>query len=164
MNKLIETTQKKDDFDQEIELYQNIEDNVESINKKYSSTRSQLCKPKIFDITEKSYDFNKIIKTESAKATDLRLGYMKEIDAILGCFFSGTNSNDKNFKDVMDNDITNTIQYYGEPKIHLGRISLYNNENVDKNLKDKDVKENVKIVPLYLTEKSMKYMGKCFGK
>lgn len=169
MNKLIESTQKKDDFEQEVELYQNIEDNVESINKKYSNTRSQLCKPKIYDLTDKSYDFNKITKTEELKTTDLRLGYMKEIDSILGCFFSGdTNSTEKNFKDVMDNDITNTIQYYGEPKIHLGRISFYNNnENKDKSLKDNKEylnSSNTKIIPLYLSEKSMKMMGNCFGK
>jgi hypothetical protein len=175
MNKLIQTTQKKDDFDQEIELYQSIEENVVSINKKYSSTRAQLCKPKIFDLTDKSYDYNKIIKTENLKNIDLRMGYMKEIDSILGCFFSSnTNSSDNYFKDVLDNDITKYIQYYGEPKIHLGRISLLdNNEKFLKNVKDlnennskekdKD-KEKVKVIPLYLSEKSMKYMGKCFGK
>jgi hypothetical protein len=99
------------------------------------------------------------------------MGYLKEIDSIMGCFFSGnTNSNDNHFKDVVDNDINRYIQYYGEPKIHLGRISLYNNnENSLKNVKDmnensfKD-KEKVKVIPLYLSEKSMKYMGRCFGK
>lgn len=173
INRLIDKTQKKDDFEQELEVYDKIESKVENITKKYHSTRAELCKPKIYDITDKSYNYNQTIKTEMNKATDLRLGYLKDIDTILSSFFSES-TNEKCFKDSLDSDINKTIQYFGEPKLLVGKISIKNknnnskvNEMKEKSLKDLDKSviqfESVKnIVPLYLSEKALKILNKSF--
>ena len=166
MNKLIEKTQKKEDFEQEVELYEKIEERVDSIAKKYSSTRAELCKPKIYDISNKIYDYNRIMRTEYNKTTELRLGYLKDIDNVLSNFFQDGFS-ENSFKDAIDNDIAKTIQYFGETKLIVGKISLRNkNENSEKMLNEsKDsnkAKVALQVLPLYLSEKALKLLNKSF--
>lgn len=165
MNKLIEKTQKKEDFEQEVELYEKIEDRVDSIAKKYSSTRAELCKPKIYDVTDKAYDYNQIVKTEYNRTTDLRLGYLKDIDNVLSNFFQDGISENA-FKDALDNDIAKTIQYFGESKLLVGKISVRGgNEDKDKVREDANKKEQkvpTQVLPLYLSEKALKFLNKSF--
>jgi len=165
VNKLIEKTQKKEDFEEEVELYEKIEEKVENIDKMYSATRAELCKPKIIDITEKGYDYNQIMKTQYNKTTDLRLGYLKDIDNLISNFFQDGIS-ENCFKDAIDDDIAKTIQYFGETKLLVGKISVRNTkENSDKAKKDdsnKEAKLASQVLPLYLSEKALKFLNKSF--
>lgn len=150
-----------------MELYEKIEERIENINQTYSSTRSELCKPKIYDISDSNYNYNNIMKSESNKANDLRLGYLKDIDNVLSNFFQDGIS-DSSFKDAIDEDINKTIQYFGESKLLVGKISLkYKNENLIKMSKN-SIKKNIdgktdkQALPIYLSEKALKVLNKSF--
>ena len=170
VNKLINIFQKKD-AENDIEIYEKIEDQLDNITEKYNSTRVKLAKPKIFDLTEKDYDYNKFIKSEINKTTDLRLGYLKDIDFIFSSLFSD-HALDKSFKNTIDNDIANSIQYFGEPRLLVGKISIKSKNkralNDEKSIKDvivkgnNEVARNTQVLPMYLSERALKYLNKSF--
>ena len=68
--------------------------------------RNKLCTPKILDLTAKeSHDFIKIKTKQENKISKLRADYLGNIDNILFGIF-GDESHDKNFKDIVDLDIS----------------------------------------------------------
>lgn len=68
----------------------------------------KLCTPKILDLTNKDYNFEKHISKQENKVAKIRVDYFRNIDKIMYNLF-GDNSLDKTFKEVIDNDITKYI-------------------------------------------------------
>jgi len=106
------------------------------------------------------------MKSEYNKTSDLRLGYLKDIDSVLSNIFQDGIS-ENSFKQALDNDINKTIQYFGEKNLLVGKITLrpnYKKDNLGKDYKDESKNENIitQAVPLFLSEKAFKYLNKSF--
>ncbi len=107
------------------------------------------------------------MKSEINKTSDLRLGYLKDMDNILSNIFQDGIS-ENCFKNSINNDISKVIQYFGETNLLVGKISLNTiNKNNEKNLKksidiNKEKQIPTQVVPLYLSEKALKYLNKSF--
>ena len=158
MNKFIQKDLKISKHDNEKDFYRNIEDNVKNLNSNYDKIRQKLCLPKVFDLSSDSYNFKEEQGKEESSLNKMRIDYMKDADKILYNMF-GDNTLDKTFKEVIDNDISRTLQYYADKKLMVGRIKFMENDEKKKN--DVNVSQSNK-VPIILSEESIKLLNKTF--
>lgn len=155
MNKFIQKDLKISKHDNEKDFYRNIEDNVKNLNSNYDKIRQKLCLPKVFDLSSEKYNYTEAENIEDITINKMRIDYMKDADKILYNMF-GDNTLDKTFKEVIDNDISRTLQYYADKKLLVGKIRFMEQEQKNKN----DV--NVNTVPVILSEESLKLLNKTF--
>ena len=158
MNKFIQKDLKISKHDNEKDFYRNIEDNVKNLNSNYDNIRKKLCLPKVFDLSSEKYNFKEEQGKEDSSLNKMRIDYMKDADKILFNMF-GDNTLDKTFKEVIDNDISRTLQYYADKKLMVGRIKFMENDEKKKN--DVNVSQSNK-VPIILSEESIKLLNKTF--
>ena len=68
----------------------------------------KLCTPRILDLSNKEYNFEKTKFKQDNKVAKLRIDYMRNFDKIMYSIF-GDNTLDKTFKEIIDNDIMKYI-------------------------------------------------------
>ena len=55
---------------------------------------------------------------------------------------------------MIDNDISRTLDYYAEKKVLVGRIKIADKDQIEK--------KSDKVVPIYMSENALKIINKSF--
>ena len=113
MNKYIQKDYKlsKKGIEKEKTMYQNIQDKVINLNKGYNKIRSKLCLPKVYDLTNKDYDYEKAKKRQDDEIENERIQYMADVDSIFFNMF-GENSNSKTIKEIVNSDVNKNLEKF----------------------------------------------------
>ena len=150
--------------EKEKEMYKNIQNKVISLNKGYDRIRKQLCLPKVLDLSNKDYNYEKEKKQQEDDIEKARIQYMEDADSIFYHMF-GDNSNNKTIKEIVNNDINKTLSMYGEKKYLIGKLQFSDSQ---KDQGDKDLSgnlyssKNTMGVPVIINEEGFKKINESF--
>ena len=150
--------------EKEKEMYKNIQNKVISLNKGYDRIRRQLCLPKVLDLSNKDYNYEKEKKHQEDDIEKTRIQYMEDADSIFYHMF-GDNSNNKTIKEIVNNDINKTLSMYGEKKYLIGKLQF---SDLQKDQGDKDLSgnlyssKNTMGVPVIINEEGFKKINESF--
>ena len=145
-------------------MYKNIQNKVISLNKGYDRIRKQLCLPKVLDLSNKDYNYEKEKKQQEDDIEKARIQYMEDADSIFYHMF-GDNSNNKTIKEIVNNDINKTLSMYGEKKYLIGKLQFSDSQ---KDQGDKDLSgnlyssKNTMGVPVIINEEGFKKINESF--
>ena len=152
MNKLIKTNFFISKNPEQKNLYKNIENSVINLNNNYNKIKFSL--PKVYDLNDKNYNYNKYQNEYENNLNKLRINYMKDADNILFNMF-GNKANDSMFKEMVDNEMEKTLKNY-DKNLKIGTIRFKENDNKNKN------DNNVNTIPLVMSEDTIKLLNKTF--
>jgi hypothetical protein len=144
VNKYIQKNKNSEDYEKQEEWGSDIQ----HLNETYRRSKRLISCPKVYDISDKEYNYTRIQKVEENKINEMRIDYMETVDKLLVGMFGDVNY-DKLFKEVIDNDISRALSYYGEKKLLVGKLNLSKNDNAKK-------------IPIYLSEQSLKNLNRTF--
>lgn len=144
----------------ENEEYDNVEDLLESINIDYNYSRAKLSSPTVIDLSDKKNNYEELTRSNNNNIKKLKINYFKKMEKVLFNLF-GNKSIDKTFKDILDNEILKTLDYFGQKKLLIGKLRI-NNNNCNSKEQDNKNENKVKYMPLYLNESTLKYLNKTF--
>ena len=145
-------------------MYKNIQDKVISINRGYDKIRKKLSLPKVLDLTNKDYDYEKEKKREEDDIERTRIQYMEDANSIF-YHMIGENSNNKTIKEIVNSDINKTLSMYGDKKYLIGKLQF---NDAQKGQGDKDLSgslystKNTIGVPVIIDEKGFKKINESF--
>ena len=133
MNKYIQKDYKssKKEIEKEKAMYQNIQDKVIDLNKKYIRLRRKLCLPEVYDLSNKDYDYEKFKKKQEDEIENKRIEYMIDVDGIFFDMF-GENSNSKTMKEIVNSDVNKNLEKFADKKYLVGKIQ-FNEGKKDEN-------------------------------
>ena len=152
MNKLIKNNFFITKNPEQKNLYKNIENSVINLNNNYNKIKFSL--PKVYDLNDKNYNYNKYQNEYENNLNKLRINYMKDADNILFNMF-GNKANDSMFKEMVDNEMEKTLKNY-DKNLKIGTIRFKENDNKNKN------DNNVNTIPLVMSEDTIKLLNKTF--
>ena len=166
VNKYIKKDLKisKGENEKEKEMYKNIQDKVVSLNKGYDRIRKQLCLPKVLDLSNKEYNYEKEKKKQEDEIEKTRIQYMEDADSIFYHMF-GDNNNNKTIKEIVNSDINKTLSMYGDKKYLIGKLQF---SDAQKGESDKDMSgtlytsKNTLGVPVIINEEGFKKINESF--
>lgn len=138
-------------------LYKNYKETISDFNKGYETIRNKMSLPTVLDISKKDYDYNQYKRKQENDVTELRINYMKNANKILfGMFGDGDNENQ--YLEIIDNDVSKTIDAYGSNKLLVGKININENTKAQGN----DVDRRTLSVPLAVSENGLRLINKTF--
>ena len=152
MNKLIKNNFFITKNPEQKNLYKNIENSVINLNNNYNKIKFSL--PKVYDLNDKNYNYNKYQNEYENNLNKLRINYMKDADNILFNMF-GNKANDSMFKEMVDNEMEKTLKNY-DKNLKIGTIRFKENDIKNKN------DNNVNTIPLVMSEETIKLLNKTF--
>ena len=152
MNKLIKNNFFITKNPEQKNLYKNIENSVINLNNNYNKIKFSL--PKVYDLNDKNYNYNKYQNEYENDLNKLRINYMKDADNILFNMF-GNKANDSMFKEMVDNEMEKTLKNF-DKNLKIGTIRFKENDNKSKN------DNNVNTIPLVMSEETIKLLNKTF--
>lgn len=150
INRFINQNESNPDSD----IYETIESSLTSINKDYEYTRQKLASTKVHDISKQNYNFEKEKSADLNNLKKLRIDYFSKIDKVLFNLF-GSHSVDKSFKDILDNEVIKSLDYFGEKRCLVGRMQF----NTCK--EDKSAGKKV-VIPVFMNENTLKQLNSTF--
>ena len=153
MNKYIQKDYKlsKKEIEKEKTMYQNIQDKVINLNKGYNKIRSKLCLPKVYDLTNKDYDYEKAKKRQDDEIENERIQYMADVDSIFFNMF-GENSNSKTIKEIVNSDVNKNLEKFADKKYLVGKIQFNESKNETKDGNETFSSKNTLGVPIIINE------------
>ena len=153
MNKYIQKDYKlsKKEIEKEKTMYQNIQDKVINLNKGYNKIRSKLCLPKVYDLTNKDYDYEKAKKRQDDEIENERIQYMADVDSIFFNMF-GENSNSKTIKEIVNSDVNKNLEKFADKKYLVGKIQFNESKNETKDGNTTFSSKNTLGVPIIINE------------
>ena len=153
MNKYIQKDYKlsKKGIEKEKTMYQNIQDKVINLNKGYNKIRSKLCLPKVYDLTNKDYDYEKAKKRQDDEIENERIQYMADVDSIFFNMF-GENSNSKTIKEIVNSDVNKNLEKFADKKYLVGKIQFNESKNETKDGNTTFSSKNTLGVPIIINE------------
>ena len=166
VNKYIKKDLKisKGENEKEKEMYRNIQDKVISLNKGYDRIRKKLCLPKVLDLTNKEYDYEKEKKLQEDEIEKTRIQYMEDANSILYHMF-GEESDNKTMKEIVNSDITKTLSKYADKNCLVGKLQF---SDAQKGKDDKDLSgtlyssKNTMGVPVLISEEGFRKIKDSF--
>jgi hypothetical protein len=166
MNKYIKKDLKisKGENEKEKEMYRKIQDKVISLNRGYDRIRKKLCLPKVLDLSNKEYDYEKEKKLEEDEIEKTRIQYIEDAQSIFYHMF-GEESDNKTMKDVANSDINKALSMYGDKKYLVGKLQFSDSQ---KGKEDKDMSgtlyssKNTMGVPVLISEERLKKINESF--
>ena len=120
----------------------------------------KLSLPKVLDLTNSKSDNQENINQRETELNKLRIDYMKDYDTIFSQIFSD-NTND-NFQHLIDHDLSKALKYYGEKPLLVGKVRFYENNDKSKNDTNSNT-NNIKKIPVFLSEESLKKLNETFN-
>ena len=153
MNKYIQKDYKlsKKEIEKEKTMYQNIQDKDKNLNKGYNKIRSKLCLPKVYDLTNKDYDYEKAKKRQDDEIENERIKYMADVDSIFFNMF-GENSNSKTIKEIVNSDVNKNLEKFADKKYLVGKIQFNESKNETKDGNTTFSSKNTLGVPIIINE------------
>ena len=166
MNRYIKKDLKisRGDNEKEKEMYRNIQDKVISLNRGYDKIRQKLCLPKVLDLSNKEYNYEKEKKQQEDEIEKTRIKYMEDADSIFYHIF-GENNNSKTIKEVVDSDISKTLSLYGDKKCLIGKLQF---SDAQKGQENQDMSgslltsKNTIGIPVIINEEGLKKINESF--
>lgn len=150
INRFINQNESNPDSD----IYETIESSLTSINKDYEYTRKKLASTKVLDLSRQTYNFDKEKTADLNNLKKLRIDYFSKIDKVLFNLF-GSHSVDKSFKDILDNEVIKSLDYFGEKRCLVGRMQF--NTSKDEKSATKKV-----VIPVFMNENTLKQLNSTF--
>ena len=146
-------------------MYKNIHEKVINLNEKYDKIRKKLCLPKVYDLSSKDYDYEKLKKQQEDEIENTRVEYMSDIDNIFVNMF-GENTNSKTIKDVVNSDVNKNLENFADKKFLIGKIQF--NEMIKEDEKSLGSivysSKNTIGVPIIIDEEGFKKIHQNFTK
>ena len=152
------------DNEKEKEMYRNIQDKVISLNRGYDKIRQKLCLPKVLDLSNTEYNYEKEKKQQEDEIEKTRIKYMEDADSIFYHIF-GENNNSKTIKEVVDSDISKTLSLYGDKKCLIGKLQF---SDAQKGQENQDMSgslytsKNTMGIPVIINEEGLKKINESF--
>jgi len=152
------------DNEKEKEMYRNIQDKVISLNRGYDKIRQKLCLPKVLDLSNAEYNYEKEKKQQEDEIEKTRIKYMEDADSIFYHIF-GENNNSKTIKEVVDSDISKTLSLYGDKKCLIGKLQF---SDAQKGQESQDMSgslytsKNTMGIPVIINEEGLKKINESF--
>ena len=87
---------------------------------------------------------------------EIKLNYCENADKIFSEMF-GDKTKGVSFKDVIDDDMSQTLNYFGDKKIKVGKIKIGKQEEEKKNADSQRM-----VVPILLTETTLSLLNQTF--
>ena len=160
MNKYIMKDLKISKDENEKELYNKVENQIKNLNNNYKKIRMKLSLPKVLDLTNSKNDNQENINQRETELNKLRIDYMKDYDNLFSKIFTDHSSD--NFQNLMDQDLTKALKYYGEKPLLVGKVRFY--ENNDKVKNDANaINNNIKKIPVLLSDENLKKLNETFN-
>ena len=161
VNKYIKNSKSGDD--KERELYRNIQDKVINLNRGYDKIRQKLCLPKVLDLSQKEYNYEKEKKQQEDEIEKTRIQYMNDADSIFYQMF-GEKSNSKTIKDIVNSDINKTLDKYGDKKCLIGKLQFSDSQKGQGQAGENDLytSKNTIGVPIIINEEGFKKINESF--
>ncbi len=156
MNKYISNDLKISKDFSERDMYNNIKNNVIDLNQDFTQIRKKMAFPKVYDISKKGYSYEEEKEKEINLLKQIKVSYYQNADKVIMEMF-GDKTKGRTFKDVIDDDINQTLEYFGENKIKVGKIKVINQEETKNQENEKRT-----VVPLLLTESSLSFLNSSF--
>ena len=146
-------------------MYNNIHEKVINLNEKYDKIRKKLCLPKVYDLSSKDYDYEKLKKQQEDEIENTRVEYMSDIDNIFVNMF-GENTNSKTIKDVVNSDVNKNLENFADKKFLVGKIQF--NEMIKEDEKSLGSvvfsSKNTIGVPIIIDEERFRKINQNFSK
>ena len=161
VNKYIKSSKSGDE--KERELYRNIQDKVINLNRGYDKIRQKLCLPKVLDLSQKEYNYEKEKKQQEDEIEKTRIQYMNDADSIFYQMF-GEKSNSKTIKDIVNSDINKTLDKYGDKKCLIGKLQFSDAQKGQGQAGENDLytSKNTIGVPIIINEEGFKKINESF--
>ena len=152
------------DNEKEKEMYRNIQDKVISLNRGYDKIRQKLCFPKVLDLSNQEYNYEKEKKQQEDEIEKTRIKYMEDADSIFYHIF-GENNNSKTIKEVVDSDISKTLSLYGDKKCLIGKLQFSDSQKGQGNQDlsgSLHTSTNTMGIPVIINEEGLKKINESF--
>ena len=152
------------DNEKEKEMYRNIQDKVISLNRGYDKIRQKLCLPKVLDLSNQEYNYEKEKKQQEDEIEKTRIKYMEDADSIFYHIF-GENNNSKTIKEVVDSDISKTLSLYGDKKCLIGKLQFSDSQKGQGNQDmsgSLHTSTNTMGIPVIINEEGLKKINESF--
>ncbi|MCQ2816867.1 MAG: hypothetical protein MJ252_06345 [archaeon] len=156
MNKYIRNDLKISKDFTEKEMYGNIKNEVKDLNTDYDKIRMKLTLPKVYDISEKGYSYSEQKEKDINLLRGIKVNYCENADKIISEMF-GDKAKGVTFKDVIDDDMNQTLNYFGDKRVRVGKIRVGKQMEESKNPEGEKM-----VVPILLTETSLALLNQTF--
>lgn len=163
INKYINQIEElKPDYD----MITEVEEDLNEINKDYTVSRKKLVTPKILDLSQPDYNYEKHVALEENNIKMMKVNYMNKVDNVLFTIF-GTHSIDKTFKQVLDNTITKSLDFYEQKKVLIAKLK-FNDEKLKHSITNENselnkIEKNKVTIPVFVNEGIVKHLNKTFS-
>jgi len=164
VNKYIQKDIKisKGENEKEKNMYNKIQDKIINLNRGYDKIRNKLCLPKVYDITNQDYNYEKTKKQQEDEIENTRVQYMNDVDSIFYNIF-GESTNSKTMKEMVNNDINKNLENYADKKFLVGKIQFNEGKRDDnKDLSGMFSSKNTLGVPIIINEEGFKKINQNF--
>ena len=143
-------------------MYKNIHEKVISLNKGYGKIRKKLCLPKVYDLSDKNYDYEKAKKQQEDEIEHTRVQYMTDVDSIFFNMF-GENTNSKTIKEMVNSDVNKNLEKYADKKYLVGKIQ-FNDAKKEENKEGNSMysSKNTIGVPVIINEEGFMKINQNF--
>ena len=143
-------------------MYKNIHEKVISLNKGYGKIRKKLCLPKVYDLSDKNYDYQKAKKQQEDEIEHTRVQYMTDVDSIFFNMF-GENTNSKTIKEMVNSDVNKNLEKYADKKYLVGKIQ-FNDAKKEENKEGNSMysSKNTIGVPVIINEEGFMKINQNF--
>ena len=158
MNNYIIKNLKNSKNENEKELYKEMENQIINLNNNYNKVRMKLSLPKILDLSNNKSKEN--LNTREIELNKLRIDYMKDYDSLFSQIFNDNNGN--NFKNLIDHDVSKSLNYYGDKPLLIGKIRFFEKGEKIKNDANTN-NNNIKKIPVILSEDNLKKLNETFN-
>ena len=164
VNKYIQKDYKlsKKENEKDKAMYSNIQDKVISLNKGYDKIRKKLCLPKVFDLSDKNYDYEKSKKLQEDEIEKTRVQYMTDVDNIFFNMF-GENTDSKTIKEMVNSDVNKNLEKFADKKYLVGKIQ-FSEAKGGQNTNEIFSSKNTLGVPIIINEDSFSKISQSFTK
>ena len=158
MNNYIIKNLKNSKNENEKELYKEMENQIINLNNNYNKVRMKLSLPKILDLSNNKSKEN--LNAREIELNKLRIDYMKDYDSLFSQIFNDNNGN--NFKNLIDHDVSKSLNYYGDKPLLIGKIRFFEKGEKIKNDANTN-NNNIKKIPVILSEDNLKKLNETFN-
>ena len=158
MNNYIIKNLKNSKNENEKELYKEMENQIINLNNNYNKVRMKLSLPKILDLSNNKSKEN--LNAREIELNKLRIDYMKDYESLFSQIFNDNNGN--NFKNLIDHDVSKSLNYYGDKPLLIGKIRFFEKGEKIKNDANTN-NNNIKKIPVILSEDNLKKLNETFN-
>ena len=158
MNNYIIKNLKNSKNENEKESYKEMENQIINLNNNYNKVRMKLSLPKILDLSNNKSKEN--LNAREIELNKLRIDYMKDYESLFSQIFNDNNGN--NFKNLIDHDVSKSLNYYGDKPLLIGKIRFFEKGEKIKNDANTN-NNNIKKIPVILSEDNLKKLNETFN-